>query len=115
MSESSSVLKGAHSHLQTVYNRLNVSEDASIRLSKPKLAVEVSIPVRMDDGSLKVFQGWRVQYDDTRGPYKGGIRFHPDVDLEEVTALSFWMTIKVYWVIILKKKRFGHVQRVMHA
>lgn len=48
----------------------------------------------MDDGALRVFTGYRVQFDDTRGPTKGGIRFHPDVNLDEITSLSFWMTIK---------------------
>ncbi|MEX0706986.1 MAG: Glu/Leu/Phe/Val dehydrogenase, partial [Woeseia sp.] len=48
----------------------------------------------MDDGALRFFPSWRIRYDDTRGPGKGGIRFHPDVSAEEVTALSFWMTIK---------------------
>jgi glutamate dehydrogenase (NADP+) len=48
----------------------------------------------MDDGSLKIFTGYRVRHDDTRGPTKGGIRFHPDVHLSEVTALAFWMTFK---------------------
>ncbi|MDX6767196.1 MAG: Glu/Leu/Phe/Val dehydrogenase [Candidatus Methylacidiphilales bacterium] len=53
-----------------------------------------SIPVRMDDGSLRVFQGYRVQYNRLRGPAKGGIRFHPAVNLDEVTSLAFWMTFK---------------------
>jgi glutamate dehydrogenase (NADP+) len=48
----------------------------------------------MDDGSLRVFTGYRVRHDDTRGPTKGGIRYHPDVDLAEVKALAFWMTFK---------------------
>jgi glutamate dehydrogenase len=53
-----------------------------------------SLPVRMDDGSLQIFQSYRVQYNSARGPYKGGIRFHPQVDVDEVKALSFWMAIK---------------------
>ncbi len=56
--------------------------------------VEASIPVKMDDGTLKVFSGFRSQHNNFRGPYKGGIRFHPDVNLDEVKALSFWMTFK---------------------
>ena len=54
----------------------------------------MSIPVRMDDGRCRSFAGYRVRYDDTRGPTKGGIRFHPDVDVDEVQALAFWMTFK---------------------
>ncbi len=64
------------------------------RLQIPKFEMQFGIPVRMDDGSLKVFQGYRVQYDNSRGPNKGGIRFHPDVNIDEVRALAFWMTIK---------------------
>lgn len=64
------------------------------RLRLPKSSLKVSIPVRMDDGSLRTFAGYRVRYDDTRGPTKGGIRFHPRVDIDEVTSLAFWMTFK---------------------
>ncbi len=63
-------------------------------LSKPKRILEVSLPVRMDDGSIKVFTGYRVQHNDARGPYKGGIRYHPAVTLDEVKALATWMTWK---------------------
>ena len=64
------------------------------RLKSPKAIIQVSIPVRMDDGSLRVFAGYRVRHDDTRGPTKGGIRYHPDVSLDEVKALALWMTCK---------------------
>lgn len=63
-------------------------------LKYPNRIIEVSFPVRMDDGRLESFIGYRVQYNDVRGPYKGGLRFHPDLNLEEVEALAFWMTIK---------------------
>ncbi len=63
-------------------------------LEKPQKAVEVSVPVKMDDGSLKVFTAYRVQYSNARGPYKGGLRYHPEVDLAEVKSLAFWMSIK---------------------
>lgn len=63
-------------------------------LQQPKRVIEVSIPVKMDNGSLKIFTGFRVQHNDIRGPFKGGLRFHPDVNLDEVQALAFWMTIK---------------------
>lgn len=63
-------------------------------LEKPQKVIEVSLPIRMDDGSLKVFTGIRVQHSDIRGPFKGGLRFHPEVDLEEVESLAFWMTLK---------------------
>ncbi|MDT8322139.1 MAG: Glu/Leu/Phe/Val dehydrogenase [Xanthomonadales bacterium] len=94
MSQSNSTPFGNNDHLNTVFDRLDVSEDVRRRLAQPMQTVHVNIPVRMDDGSLQFFEAWRIQFDDTRGPTKGGIRFHPDVSAEEVTALSFWMTIK---------------------
>jgi glutamate dehydrogenase (NAD(P)+) len=60
----------------------------------PERVLEVSVPVRMDDGSVEVFTGWRVHHDTTRGPGKGGIRFHPEVDADEVKALAAAMTWK---------------------
>ncbi|HED54365.1 MAG TPA: Glu/Leu/Phe/Val dehydrogenase [Phycisphaerales bacterium] len=64
------------------------------RLRQPKQHLQVTFPVRMDDGSERMFTGFRCRYDDTRGPGKGGIRFHPGVTGDEVKALAFWMTIK---------------------
>lgn len=72
----------------------NVHPETLQRLRQPKLFLEFSVPVRMDDGSLRIFTAYRCRYDDTRGPAKGGIRFHPDVDPNEVKALAFWMTFK---------------------
>jgi glutamate dehydrogenase (NAD(P)+) len=63
-------------------------------LSNPKRALVVSIPVRMDDGRIEVFEGYRVQHSLARGPAKGGVRYHPDVTLDEVKALASWMTWK---------------------
>ncbi len=63
-------------------------------LKVPDRAVEVKIPVKMDDGSLRVFTGYRVQHCGIRGPYKGGIRYHPSVTMDEVKALAMWMTWK---------------------
>lgn len=71
-----------------------VSAGVHARLRRPERLLEVSVPVRMDDGSLEVFVGWRVHHNTVRGPGKGGIRFHPDVDAEEVTALAAQMTLK---------------------
>src|SRR5579885_547180 len=64
------------------------------RLRHCKRILTVSVPVRMDDGTLKVFEGYRIQHNLDRGPAKGGIRYHPQVSLDEVKALSFWMTMK---------------------
>ncbi len=63
-------------------------------LKSPKRLVRVSLPVVMDSGEIKVFEGYRVQYNDARGPFKGGLRYHPEVDEDEVTSLAFWMAIK---------------------
>lgn len=64
------------------------------QLSVPEREVTAHIPVTMDDGSVKIFEGYRVQYSSVRGPYKGGIRYHIDADIDEVRALALWMTIK---------------------
>ena len=64
------------------------------RLKLPQRSLIVSVPVRMDDGRVEVFTGYRVQHDTARGPSKGGIRYHPEVNLGEVAALSMWMTWK---------------------
>ena len=61
---------------------------------EPEMVYEFTLPLRKDDGSIEIFKAWRVQHNSWRGPYKGGIRFHPDVDLEEVKMLSLLMTIK---------------------
>ena len=63
-------------------------------LRRPKRSLIVNIPVKMDDGTVRHFEGFRVQHSITRGPGKGGVRFHPDVNLNEVMALAGWMTIK---------------------
>jgi glutamate dehydrogenase (NAD(P)+) len=63
-------------------------------LRRPRRALSVSIPIKMDDGTLKVFQGFRVQHNSARGPCKGGIRYHPNVSFDEVQALASWMTWK---------------------
>lgn len=73
---------------------LNLDKGMFDVLSHPKRVLTVSIPVKMDDGSMRVFTGYRSQHNDARGPYKGGIRYHPDVTIDEVKALSMWMTWK---------------------
>ncbi|UEC43894.1 MAG: Glutamate dehydrogenase [Methanothrix sp.] len=73
---------------------LNLDEDVREMLKSPMRELHVSIPVRMDDGRTKVFKGFRVQYNDAKGPTKGGIRFHPDETIDTVRALAAWMTWK---------------------
>ncbi len=89
-----SLLADAGQRLERALKYATISEDAVESLKHPQMSLTVSIPVRMDDGSLKVFQGYRVRYDDTRGPGKGGVRYHPHVTLDEVQSLAFWMTFK---------------------
>lgn len=86
--------KSGLQQLEKAAKLMDLSPMVRERLQRPKREIHVSIPVRMDNGSVKVFEGYRVQYDDSRGPFKGGIRFHPDADIDEVKALSFWMTFK---------------------
>jgi glutamate dehydrogenase (NADP+) len=71
-----------------------IDEEALLRLRYPKAVLTVSIPLRRDDGSLDIFEGYRVHHSDLLGPGKGGLRYHPEVNLEEVKALAFWMTCK---------------------
>ena len=89
-----SLLADASVRLEKSLQYVSISEDAIERLKYPKASLSVAIPLRMDDGSLKIFQGHRVRYDDTRGPGKGGVRYHPSVSLDEVQSLAFWMTFK---------------------
>ncbi|MEM7066492.1 MAG: Glu/Leu/Phe/Val dehydrogenase [Cyanobacteria bacterium P01_B01_bin.77] len=89
-----SLLTDASRRLDQALKYVTISDDAAERLKAPKASLKVSIPVRMDNGSLRVFKGYRVHFDDTRGPTKGGIRFHPQVSLDEVQSLAFWMTFK---------------------
>ncbi len=73
---------------------IGLEEGLERLIAKPEKVLEVAVPVRLDDGSIEVFTGWRVHHDTSRGPGKGGIRFHPAVDVREVTALASEMTIK---------------------
>lgn len=63
-------------------------------LSNPDRVVEVYLPIKLDNGEVKIFTGYRVQHNNIRGPYKGGLRYHPNVDMDEIKALAFWMTMK---------------------
>lgn len=73
---------------------MNLDQNLRERLKLPQRSLVVSLPVRMDDGRVEVFTGYRVQHDSSRGPSKGGIRYHPNVNLGEVAALAMWMTWK---------------------
>ena len=93
----------AQSQLRNVGDEFGIDDNLINVLAKCKKAVEVSIPTQMNDGSTKVFTGYRVTHNVARGPSKGGIRYHPDVTLDEVKALSMWMT----WKCALANIPFG--------
>ena len=92
--ENTNVLEAAQQQIKQACMQLGLENQYYERLKWPHRVMEVAIPVRMDDGDIKVFKGYRSQHIDTLGPAKGGIRFHPDVTLEEVKALSMWMSMK---------------------
>jgi len=73
---------------------LGLTEDQVAMIKDPRKIIQLTLPVRMDDGSIRVFHAYRVQHSIMRGPAKGGVRFHQDVALDEVKALAFWMTMK---------------------
>lgn len=88
------MLEGALSHLEEAARHTTVHPEVLEQLRYPKEVLTARLLVRMDDGARRSFLAWRCRYDDTRGPTKGGIRFHPQANLEEVTTLAFWMTFK---------------------
>ena len=89
-----STFNSAIQRLENAMNYVEFSDGVPENLLHPEASLIVSLRVRMDDGSLKIFQGYRVRHSTVRGPAKGGIRFHPAVNLDEVTSLAFWMTFK---------------------
>ena len=84
----------ARREVKKACDTLGLESVAYERLKEPEKTLEVAIPVRMDDGSVKVFTGWRSQHSTALGPAKGGIRFHPATDADEIKALAMWMTFK---------------------
>lgn len=84
----------AQAQVDKIADMLNLDRGTHALLREPMREIHVSLPVKMDDGSVKVFKGFRVQYNDARGPAKGGIRFHPDETIDTVRALAAWMTWK---------------------
>ena len=92
--EMNNPLVRAQAQVKTACDKLGLEPEVYELLKEPKRCIEISIPVRMDDGSLKTFKGWRSCHCDAVGPAKGGIRFNPGVNVDEVKALSIWMTFK---------------------
>jgi len=95
MNENLAQLDEAYELIKT-HNLIQLDEKLNLIeiLKSPQRKVQVSLPILKDSGEVEVFQGFRIQYNNTLGPYKGGIRYHPEVDEDEVTSLAFWMTIK---------------------
>lgn len=92
--QESSLYEEALKPLKKAATVLNLEPDVVEALSSPERALIVSIPTKMDDGKTRVFTGYRVQHNTSRGPAKGGIRYHPEVCLDEVKSLAFWMSVK---------------------
>ncbi len=86
--------QNALSQLERANKVKNFNPEFLARLHQPNRELHIAIPVQMDDGSLRIFEGYRVQYNNARGPYKGGIRYHQDTEINEVKALAFWMALK---------------------
>ena len=84
----------AMQNFDTAADKLGLEENMRNRIKHPARAMIVSVPVRMDDGNIRRFEGYRVQHSTMRGPAKGGVRYHPQVNLDEVKALATWMTWK---------------------
>lgn len=80
--------------IDAICERMKIEEAYHLRIQECERELTTRFPVKMDDGQVKVFTGYRVQHNDTRGPAKGGIRYHPDVNLDETKALAAWMTMK---------------------
>ena len=86
--------QNAMAQLDKVAKIKNFGNGFIARLKTPDRNIKIEIPVKMDNGSVKTFEGYRVQYNNALGPYKGGIRYHPDTEINEVKALAFWMVLK---------------------
>ncbi|MBT2571986.1 Glu/Leu/Phe/Val dehydrogenase [Planococcus sp. ISL-110] len=94
MAENLNLLTSTQNVIKIALDKLGYEDAMYELLKEPMRILEVRIPVRMDDGKTKVFTGYRAQHSDAVGPTKGGVRFHPDVNRDEVIALSMWMTLK---------------------
>lgn len=94
MTERPSAFDNALQQFDRAARIIKLTEDQIAMIKEPIRTTEVKLPIRMDNGTIKVFKGYRVEHNIARGPAKGGVRFHPDVSLDEVKALAFWMTFK---------------------
>src|SRR3990167_11558212 len=84
----------AQERLHNTAEKVKLDPQLISRLLQYDKIIEVKLPLKLDNGSTKIFEGYRIQHNNIRGPYKGGLRYHPEVSEDEVKALSFWMTMK---------------------
>ncbi|WP_340299339.1 Glu/Leu/Phe/Val family dehydrogenase [Staphylococcus coagulans] len=94
MAEKNNLVTSTQGIIKEAMHKLGFDDGMYELIKEPLRFLTVRIPVKMDDGTVKTFTGYRAQHNDAVGPTKGGVRFHPDVDEEEVKALSMWMTLK---------------------
>lgn len=94
MEESLNLFTSTQVVIKEALNKLGYADEMYELLKEPLRMLTVRIPIRMDDGSTKIFTGYRSQHNDAVGPTKGGVRFHPEVNENEVKALSMWMSLK---------------------
>ena len=92
--EPETALETARRQLARAGSQIDISDNVLERLDHPAKVTEVTVPIERDDGTVDIFTGFRAQHDSVRGPYKGGLRFHPDVTRDECVGLSMWMTWK---------------------
>lgn len=93
-SSPTSQLQKSHEYLEKAFKVSSIDDEALFQLKNPLSSLTVTIPLRMDDGRLQLFKAYRVHYNTSRGPSKGGIRYHPQVSLDEMQSLAFFMTLK---------------------
>jgi len=84
----------AQIQIEKAAKKMDLDPEILVQIKEPERILTINFPIKMDDGTVKVFTGFRAQYNTSRGPAKGGVRYHPDVDLDEIKALSAWMTWK---------------------
>jgi len=94
ITEPESALETARRQLHQAASHLDIDQNIVERLKHPKKVHEVTVPIERDDGTVEVFTGYRAQHDSVRGPYKGGLRYHPEVTRDECVGLGMWMTWK---------------------
>ena len=88
------IMKMVHKQINNVSNYVKINDNVLEIISRPKQLISLNFPVKLKNGNIEILSGFRVQHNNILGPYKGGIRFHPDISLQESEALASWMTFK---------------------